>query len=141
MTTQERIEAVLQSMERLPQAIVLCEAVALAQIESGEAWWPAGWFTESSDYQRARNQVIRTLAVAHAQMSWIRRSALSPDLIRADTRARRMLACCLECPLANARNLKSQQTFVCLTKQKGGKDALAPMRIALDSQGQIHERR
>lgn len=144
MATQEKLNSVSSELRRIPETVDTCHGIAQALIEAKEKVSYAGniWaLIIPTDYDRARQQIIAKCSSTLRGLKAIRRTALSPDAIRASTRLRSVLKCCRMCPVENLKNMSEGKSFHCLVKTASEKNTVEGFQFRLDKKGRIIEQR
>ena len=143
MTPQERLKSVTSELSKIPENVKTCHDVALALIEANEKVSYAGTILAlivKTEYDRARKQIITTCSSTLRGLKAIRRTALSPDAIRATTCLNHVLECCRECPSENLENMQEPNHFSCPAKEASEDGSMQSFHFALDRKGRIIER-
>ena len=144
MATQEKLNSVSSELRRIPEITNTCHDIALALIEANEKVSYAGTilaFIARTDYDRARRQIIAKCSSTLRGLKAIRRTALSPDAIRAGTRLRSVLKYCRMCPAENLKNMSEGKSFHCLVKTASENNTVERFQFRLDKKGRIIEQR
>ena len=137
MATHQQIREASEGMARLPPEIEVCEAVAVASIETHQAWLPVVF--GSTDFQRARDLNMASMQQIMRQIGQMRKDTRSADLIRAYARVLFMYDCCQECPQENQQHLNKKEPFRCLIKERCETAATTTFRFTLDEKGNLNE--
>lgn len=146
MATPQEIRTASTAVNNLSEHVRLCEDIAKALIDVGwplYSGWPLhslGFFFGSTDHQRARNQVIQGCHTVLADIRRMRRTILSPDLVRVEAQVSRMLDCCSICPNKNHSQQQQGEPFTCLI-QKQAQASKDGFRFQIDEKGQIIEQK
>ena len=144
MATQREINTVTAMLNVIPGTVENCHQVAIALVETNQRLSklihrPLRWF--STDFDRARNQVMNKCAEAIRQIQNIRRKTLSPDLIRVTAQIAEICNCCRRCRSINLKNLKAGKEFTCLAHQPAQKDMIGGFSLKPDEKGQTKEQK
>ena len=144
MATQEKLNSVSSELSKIPETVETCDDIAQALIEAKERVSYAGniWaLITSTDYDRARQQIIANCSSTLRGLRAIRQTTLSPDAIKASTRLRSVLKCCEICPAENLKNMSEGKSFHCLVKTASENNTAEGFQFRLDKKGRIIEKR
>lgn len=138
MATQAELNNLESSLKALASHAKTCEGVAIALIEVGGAERLSGLLL-STDYDRARAAMITRAGNTIRDIVALRRTTLSPHLIRAQHQLMQMRKRCRRCRDCNLARLGNSKIFQCLLNAPSDQQD-SPFHFELNEKGEIIER-
>ena len=142
MAKQDDMQSLAAVLAEIPQAVVTCQGVAAALIDIGKKWTSTAWNLVGifpTEYDRARDRILRQSGQVMPVLRRIRRRALSPEAIRASHYVETIRDCCRKCRSHNLAKMGKQGAFSCPVQAELASRAADSFRFSLGKEGQIIE--